>query len=332
MPLSPSAALPGDAVESGFTGSVSAQNASPVMVLRTQPPVANGEITTQGRVTFNLCNSNDPDQNPDAPEQGDTLNWQFHFGDSGAPAFNADGSFNPDFEHFCRAEHTYAKGQYTATVTVTDKHLEDQSGQVSGDVSALARVTRTITIVSLGKPEEETALPCKDGVCTVFTSSTASDGNLGGLSGADAQCQSLAAAASLGGTFLAWLSDATASPATRFTQNNVRYVLPDGITTVADSYADLTDGTLDNAISQDENGATRVVAVWTGTQAFGVRFTAIDGVNGFTPNGQCTGDWSVGASAGQGGIWGFSGDIGASWSEFNVAACGQLRALYCFEQ
>jgi hypothetical protein len=37
-------------------------------------------------------------------------------------------------------------------------------------------------------------------VSTVFTSSTSSDGHLGGLSGADAQCQALADAAGLDGT------------------------------------------------------------------------------------------------------------------------------------
>jgi len=88
-------------------------------------------------VRFNLCRSDDPD-----PE--DSLNYQFSFGDSGRPAFNPDGTFAPDFDHFCRTEHVYEKpGTYTATVSVTDKHLEDQSQRVV----AFARRTQGLLIV-----------------------------------------------------------------------------------------------------------------------------------------------------------------------------------------
>ncbi|HEY7409093.1 MAG TPA: hypothetical protein VII13_00010 [Vicinamibacteria bacterium] len=127
----------------------SATNGSPVMVLKTTPAFVDTtppSITGEAPLTvkFNLCQSSDPDQNEANPEQGDTLNWQFHFGDSGNPAFDEDGTFKPDFDHFCRVEHTYAKGEYTATVAVTDKHLEDQAK----DVVALARVTQSIRIRS----------------------------------------------------------------------------------------------------------------------------------------------------------------------------------------
>jgi hypothetical protein len=127
-------------------------NHVPVMQLKTTP--AADETTTPYptitgsaplTVRFNLCQSSDADQNLTNPEQGDTLNWQFSFGDA-APAFNQDGSFHPDYERFCRVEHTYDTGRYTATVSVTDKHLRDESS----DVTALARVTQSLTIVALG--------------------------------------------------------------------------------------------------------------------------------------------------------------------------------------
>lgn len=51
---------------------------------------------------------------------------------------------------------------------------------------------------------------------TVFVTSQTYTGNLGGLAGADAQCNLLAKAAGLEGSYLAWLSDATESPSTRF--------------------------------------------------------------------------------------------------------------------
>jgi hypothetical protein len=129
---------------------VVAFNAAPSMSFRTSPPADTSTQpypTLRGRapfvVRFNLCESSDPDQNPTEPDAGDTLNWQFHFGDSGTPAFDADGSFNPDADHFCRVEHVYERpGNYVATLSVTDKHLEDQSGRVS----AQARVTQKLTV------------------------------------------------------------------------------------------------------------------------------------------------------------------------------------------
>ena len=90
---------------------------------------------------------------------------------------------------------------------------------------------------------------------TVFLSSAVYDGAMGGLDGADAKCQALAAAAGLPGTFRAWLSDSTGSPSTRFTQSTLRYVRVDGVK-VADDWADLTDATklLYAPINVTENG------------------------------------------------------------------------------
>ena len=90
--------------------------------------------------------------------------------------------------------------------------------------------------------------------CRVFVTSTTHDGNLGGLAGADAICQARAAAAGLPGTYLAWLSDGSASPATRFlTQSAGPYRLVNG-TTIADDWADLTSGDLDAPINITETG------------------------------------------------------------------------------
>jgi hypothetical protein len=126
------------------TGRLVARNLPPNFVLRTTPPADPSTspfptITGEAPllVRFNLCRSDDPDE-------GDSLNYQFSFGDSGRPPFNPDGTFAPDFDHFCRTEHVYeALGTYTATVSLTDKHLEDQSQQVV----SLARRTQSLTIV-----------------------------------------------------------------------------------------------------------------------------------------------------------------------------------------
>ncbi|MCA9638983.1 MAG: DUF4215 domain-containing protein, partial [Myxococcales bacterium] len=84
---------------------------------------------------------------------------------------------------------------------------------------------------------------CKLEARRVFVTSTLYQGNLGGLAGADAKCQARAQAAGLPGTFLAWLSDNTNNPNTRFTKSMGPYVLVNG-TKIANNYTDLTDGTL----------------------------------------------------------------------------------------
>jgi plastocyanin len=130
------------------------QNLPPIPVLRTTPPInaSTGVATVSGdaplSVKFNLCRSEDLDE-------ADTLNYQFHFGDSGRPAFDDAGAFVPDFDHFCRTEHVYERpGDYTATVSVTDKHLDDQGHEVV----AFARRTLSVTIV-VAVPQPPTPKP-----------------------------------------------------------------------------------------------------------------------------------------------------------------------------
>jgi len=79
-----------------------------------------------------------PDGSPNP--SGDSLNWQFNFGDNSAPPFNPDGTFNPDFDHFCRVQHTYGEGTFIATLSVTDKHP-----CADGDHDGNARVAYGVT-------------------------------------------------------------------------------------------------------------------------------------------------------------------------------------------
>ncbi|MGB1277863.1 MAG: hypothetical protein ACPG77_19105, partial [Nannocystaceae bacterium] len=96
---------------------------------------------------------------------------------------------------------------------------------------------------------------------------------LTGLQVADSICNSRANAWELNtdSFFIAWLSDSETSPAQRFFRSQGRYVLPDG-TVVANSWDDLTDGTLVNPINMsEEGGAPGHVGVWSNTQADGTR-------------------------------------------------------------
>jgi cysteine-rich repeat protein len=91
------------------------------------------------------------------------------------------------------------------------------------------------------------------GDCTVFVTSGVYDGALGGVSGADYLCQTLAQQQGLPGTFKAWLSDSAASAGQRLTHSAVPYVDVWG-RRIADNWQDLTDGTLQFAILTDEKG------------------------------------------------------------------------------
>ncbi len=163
------------------------------------------------------------------------------------------------------------------------------------------------------------------GACIVFASSTTHEGNLGGLSGADAICQGLADAAGLSGTYMAWLSDDTDSPSTRFVHATVAYTLVNGAV-VASSWSDLTDGGIAHAIDRTESAAAvDPTNVWTNTLADGT-------AGGFAADGHCE-NWLF-ASGGHQGNTGFTSMVDAKWTKFSNHTCGgeAPRRLYCFQQ
>ncbi len=146
-PAAPTPAVAPESILVVAPQGVRGANAPPRLVLKTSPPLDSSVTppTLSGAAPFtvrlNLCQSDDADA-------GDSLNWQFHFGDSGSSPYGLDGVFRPDFDHFCRAEHTYREGTWTATLSVTDKHLEDQDR----GVAVLARTTTQIRIVAFAAP------------------------------------------------------------------------------------------------------------------------------------------------------------------------------------
>ena len=149
----------------------------------------------------------------------------------------------------------------------------------------------------------------------VFATNPVWGGNFGGAAAADLICQNNATAQSLSGTFLAWVSDSTTSPAVRFNQGIVSFVRLDG-TKIADNWADLTDGTLDAAIAP----ASPAIGAWTGTAANG------------TPLGGTCSNWTSNSSA-QTGRRGIPQQTNSQWSATaGDITCNNLLALYCFEQ
>ena len=161
------------------------------------------------------------------------------------------------------------------------------------------------------------------GPCLAFVTSTEHTApNLGGLAGADGICQNLARAAGHPGRFLAWLSDSTASPSTRFTHATSPYVLADG-TNVADSWADLTSGTLNHAINRSESNTVIPGSfVWTHTLPDGT-------AGGSFPNSTCV-NWTAAPSN----SFGNSGSLKATaaWTSGSASNCSLPIRLYCFQQ
>ena len=132
--------------------------------------------------------------------------------------------------------------------------------------------------------------------------------------------------AGLGGVYMAWLSDESNDPNTRFTPSTVKYVLPDCTRTViANDYTDLTSGSLRAAINVFEDG-TAYNADTDGT-FFVLTATKADGDR--ADGGYCT-DWvniSGGTTAGQLIV------PDATWSFIDSPAnCIAKYRLYCFEQ
>ena len=171
-------------------------------------------------------------------------------------------------------------------------------------------------------PPPPSAMCGSGGPCLVFLSSTLHTGALGGLTGADAICQGLAAGAGLPGSYKAWLSDDTSSPDSRFVRSSGPYQLVDG-TTIAGNWNDLRDGKLLAPIDVTETGggAGGSTVVWTNTK--------IDGTpsSGTAP---CQ-NWTASAAGSFAGV-GFTFHYDFDWTSFGPESCASLFHLYCFQQ
>ena len=117
--------------------------------------------------------------------------------------------------------------------------------------------------------------------------------------------------------FKAWLSDGTTDAISRITGTGP-WVRTDGIK-IADTRAELTDGTLFTSIGQDEFGALYSNNPWTGTLA-----------NGTHSASNCS-NWSD-STAGSNGYVGSSMVAAASgWTAMGTIHCDNFLPLYCFE-
>jgi hypothetical protein len=136
-----------------------------------------------------------------------------------------------------------------------------------------------------------------------------------GLAAGDALCN--VAAASLGGTWRAWLSDSNTNAIDRLHDVGPWHRL-DGVTLFANKAALAGDPLA--PIDLDETGAPVDYAPWTGTLADG------------TKSAHTCGDW-LSSSSSDYGLCGFDDSATQrKWSEGTIPLCDHAYNLYCFEQ
>lgn len=161
-----------------------------------------------------------------------------------------------------------------------------------------------------------------DSLLVFVTKSRFTGAQIGGLAGADAKCAAEAQAANKAGTFKAWMSDSTTSAAARLTRDIVPYVLSNDVK-VADGWHDLTDGSLDTAITLAADGTDQGLGgVWTATDPAGTISY---------PTNTCS-NWT--STSGRGAN-GYHGAANGDWTRNSVTPldwCSVASRLYCIQQ
>ena len=207
-----------------------------------------------------------------------------------------------------------------------------EGGTIS--VNSLALVTFKVKMDGVAA----TTTPSGSGPTTykqIFVTEGTWNGDLGGISGADGYCQSEADLAGLSGTYRAWLSTESYSPASDWSGLSTgfnAFSLTNGAL-VATSWSDLIDGSIQHEINVSANGTEIVDAqsyVWTGTLINGEAVPPSS--NG--PGYNCTNWTSTQATFGSDmGNIGHAKKTDGWWTEWTPVNCGNPQArLYCFEQ
>jgi hypothetical protein len=148
----------------------------------------------------------------------------------------------------------------------------------------------------------------------VFATRAGFPGNFGGLTAADTQCNNFAAAAAVGGTWKAWLSDSATNALDRIID-----VGPWTDMKGARIFRDKTQlmGFPEAAVTIDETGQRTARSYWTGTLLGGTKST-------YT----CS-DWTSNAINAAGTTGASGTDI---WTDGGTSPCSSSYALLCLEQ
>lgn len=168
----------------------------------------------------------------------------------------------------------------------------------------------------------------------IFITSTSYTGDLGGLSGADAKCQTQANAAGLGGTWKAILSSTTVDARTRLGVRKKpifdiwgRLIwnplspapqVANGNSTGTDFYQ-----SVNSTVNVTELGTTMSVYTWVGTNGDGLKIST-SATNHFCNN------W-VSANSTHSAYMGYSELRNGGWIAHTASGCQYARNLYCLE-
>lgn len=225
-----------------------------------------------------------------------------------------------------------------STVTIFGTNFDpSMTVQVGSEIRAVSSVTPTSADVSIGAnpagPPEDIVVTLTNGQSAtlvdalvvegerfMFVTSTTHTGDISGIAGADAICNTRAAAGGLTGAYQAWLSDGVESPSTRsFQLYSGSYLTTTG-DPIATSWSTLIDGTLDSAIDKDENGSPHAsVFAWTNVSSVGAGAATVNHCSAWT-------------SAFANGSIGSIGNLASQWTEAGVSSCTDPKPLYCIEQ
>jgi hypothetical protein len=164
-----------------------------------------------------------------------------------------------------------------------------------------------------------------DGVGTneyrIFVTSSTTDGDMGGLAGADTLCTNAANSAGLSRNYKALLSTSSTDAVNRLNFTGPIYVVSQGVKTlIAGSGSELWNDNTNNGarIDKDENGLTVSGSVWTGTNSDGTLFTS-----------QACSDWTSTAAVG----WtGSTDQFDDRWVESTSGTCVSEFHIYCVSQ
>ncbi len=153
---------------------------------------------------------------------------------------------------------------------------------------------------------------------TFFVTSNRYYGDLGGLEGADDECQKVADNTSTSGKWVAFLSTSYMDAIDRPPSTN--YVNAKGIP-IASGRDDLTKGWIDTEIQFTETGSRSYDDVWTGSGINGRFLSAL------TAQTATCDDWTK--SNYETGIIGTTRAANSHWIYRNDVYCNKLQALYC---
>ena len=185
-----------------------------------------------------------------------------------------------------------------------DGNKSDGDG-CSADCNALERLVFTTSAVYYGDMDKQDNNPDA----------------LAGLPLADLRCQTLAQAASLPGTYKAWLSTSDQSPSTRFdTSFNGLYRLPTkDFPIVAEGWQALTSESLQHPIDVSETGASVKGNVWTNTLPDGTTASDLH-CAAWTASDDTT--TTIGKSSATDNTW---------TNLLPIGLCSGVIRLYCFQ-